>query len=124
MDSLGLLLSCRVEAADIQDKPAAYALLLGIDWRLPKLKTLWADGGYLSQPLADWLLQTYGWTLQIVKKLQGEFKLLKKRWIVERTFAWLSRNRRMSKDYEWKVQTSETMIELAMIRLMLKRLAL
>ena len=117
------MLSCRVEAADIQDNPAAYALLSGIDWRLPKLKVIWADGGYLSQPLADWLLQRYGWTLQIVKKLQGEFKLLKKRWIVERTFAWLSRNRRMSKDYEWKVQTSETMIELAMIRLMLKRLA-
>ena len=67
------------------------------------------------------LLISNGWQLEIVKRLQGIFKLLRKSWIVERTFAWLNRNRRLSKDYRWKVQTSETWIQIAMICLMMNR---
>jgi len=74
--------------------------------------------------LADWCQAEGGWELEIVERTPGVrgFAVLPKRWIVERTFGWLSRNRRMSKDYERKVQTSETLIEVAMIRLLVARL--
>jgi putative transposase len=68
------------------------------------------------------LFEYAGWSLQIVKRRQRAFRIAELTWIVERTFAWLGRNRRFSKDYEYKVQTSETMIELAATRLMLNRL--
>jgi transposase len=82
-----------------------------------------ADAGHESRKLARQLLRQDGWKLVIVKRGQRAFKITGLTWIVERSFAWLSRNRRMSKDYEYKVQTSETMINLAMVRLMLNRLA-
>jgi putative transposase len=77
------------------------------------------------QNLARWCEEQGGWQLEVVKrdrKVRG-FEVLPKRWIVERTFGWLRRDRRLGKDYERKVQTSETLIEVAMIRLMLRRLA-
>jgi putative transposase len=75
--------------------------------------------------LADWCQVQGDWDLEVVERTSGvsDFSVLPKRWIVERTFGWLSRNRRMSKDYERKVQTSETLIELAASRLVLRRLA-
>ena len=81
-----------------------------------------ADAGHQSRKLAQQLLQRDGWKLVIVKRDQRAFKITGLTWIVERSFAWLGRNRRMSKDYEYKVQTSETMIDLATIRLMLNRI--
>ena len=92
--------------------------------RFHRLQLIWADGGYGGR-LIDWTLQFGDWVLEIVKRdddVQG-FKVLPHRWVVERTFAWLGRYRRLSKDYEERTETSESMIYLAMINLMTKRLS-
>ena len=81
-----------------------------------------AAAGHESKKLARELFRDNGWKLQIVKRREKAFRITGLTWIVERTFAWLGRNRRLSKDYEYAVQTSETMIVVAAIRLMLNRL--
>lgn len=86
------------------------------------MQLIWADGGY-SGKLIEWVRQSCGWILEIVKRnddMQG-FVILPKRWIVERTFGWLNKHRRLSKDYEVRIEASESMIYLSMIRLMLGR---
>lgn len=92
--------------------------------KFPRLQLIFADGAYAGQ-LIEWVLQLGGWLLDIVKQPadQKGFVVLPRRWVVERTFAWLSRYRRLSKDYERLPETGETFIEIAMIHLMLKRLA-
>jgi putative transposase len=100
-------------------------LLAGLKPLVPRSKKIWADGAYSGEELARWCEEEGGWELEVVERnreAQG-FKVLPKRWIVERTFSWLIRNRRLSKDYERMVQSSETFIEVAMIRLILRRLA-
>src|SRR5215217_6891100 len=124
VDTLGFPLSVCVTPADVQDRVGTRLLLAGLKPSVPRLKKIWADGAYSGEQLAKWCEKQGGWELEIVekdRKAKG-FEVLPKRWIVERTFAWLSRHRRLSKDYERKVQTSETLIEVAMIRLMLRRL--
>src|SRR5260370_28753419 len=98
-------------------------LLAGLQSGFPWIRTVMADAGYESRKLARGLKRRHGWRLHIPKRRQRAFKVVGLTWIVERTFAWLARNRRLSKDYELKVQTSEAFIDLAAIRLMLKRLA-
>ena len=88
----------------------------------PRVQTVIADAGHESRKLARELLRDEGWKLQIVKRRERAFKITGLTWIVERTFAWLGRNRRLSKDYEYAIQTSETMIDIGAIRLMLNRL--
>jgi transposase len=88
----------------------------------PSIQVIMADAGHQSRKLARQLLQQDGWKLVIVKRGQRAFKITGLTWIAERSFAWLGRNRRMSKDYEYMVQSSETMIDPATIRLMLNRL--
>ncbi len=93
---------------------------------LPRLKKIWADGAYTGDKLADWCKEQGGWELEIVERSSADtegFAVLPHRWIVERTLGWLMRNRRLSKDYERMVQSSESFMEVAMIRLILKRLA-
>jgi len=92
--------------------------------RVPRLKKIWADAAYRGQDLAEWCHATGEWELEVVERAPGTrgFSIVLRRWVVERTFSWISRNRRMSKDYERKVQTSETLIQVAMIRLLLARL--
>jgi putative transposase len=92
---------------------------------IPSRSFIWADGAYTGEKLASWLEEQGGWELEIVERDREArgFEVLSKRWIVERTFSWLIRNRRLSKDYERMVQSSETFIKVAMIRLMLRRLA-
>ena len=99
--------------------------MAGLKPLLPHLKKIWADGAYTGEKLAGWLEERGGWKLEIVERDREArgFEVLPKRWIVERTFSWLIRNRRLSKDYERRVQTSETLIEVAMIRFLLRRLA-
>jgi putative transposase len=124
VDTLGLPLSVYVTPADIQDRAGARCLLAGLVPLVPCLKKIWADGAYSGKEFARWCEQEGGWELEVVERAreaQG-FEVLPKRWIVERTFSWLIRNRRLSKDYERKVQTSETFIKVAMIRLLLRRL--
>ncbi|HNC47068.1 MAG TPA: IS5 family transposase [Acidobacteriota bacterium] len=124
VDTLGLLLVVKVHAANIQDRDGAKLLLEEISDQFPRLELIWADGGYAGK-LIDWVAVTCLWLLVIVKRnaeAKG-FYVLPKRWIVERTLAWLSNCRRLSKDYERLPETSEAFCYLAMIRLMLKRLA-
>jgi putative transposase len=123
VDTFGLLIACRVEPADISDRKAAARLLGGLRPLFPNIRTVIADAGHQSAELARQLLRQDGWALQIVKRRQRAFKITGLTWIVERSFAWLGRNRRLSKDYEYSVQSSETLIEIAATRLMLNRLA-
>jgi len=125
VDTLGLPLSVYVTPADVQDRVGAWCLLAGLKPFVPCLKKIWADGAYTGAKLTGWCKEQGGWELEIVERnadTEG-FISLPHRWIVERTLGWLMRNRRLSKDYERMVQTSETFIEVAMIRLILKRLA-
>jgi putative transposase len=124
VDTLGLLLAVVVHAANIQDRDGAKLVLAKLIGRFPRLAVIWADGGYAGT-LLIWALATAGLVIEIVAKPAGmtAFAVLPKRWIVERTFAWLGRCRRLSKDYEALPATSEAWIHLAMIHLMLKRLA-
>ncbi|AIK96262.1 hypothetical protein ID47_05175 [Candidatus Paracaedibacter acanthamoebae] len=111
--------------ADISDRKGAFYLLEGKRSFLPCLSHMYGDGGYEGHNFIETLKQRTGWTLTIVKRSNKHgFNLLPKRWIVERTFAWLNKNRRLSKDYELHTQTAEGFIYLAMIRLMLRRKSL
>jgi putative transposase len=137
VDTQGLLLKAKVLPADRHDRPAAELVLAGLHRPYPGIRLLWADTAYRG--LAGWLGEQLGWSLEITRhwwtgarvwvaagQLPPErpagFQVLKRRWIVERTFAWLGRNRRLSKDYERLCETTETWIYLAMTRLMLRRL--
>ena len=122
VDTLGLPIASRVEPAGMSDRRAGARLLAGLSPLFPRIHTVIADAGHESRKLARELLRHEGWKLQIVKRRERAFKITGLTWIVERTFAWLWRNRRLSKDYEYAVQTSETMIDIAAIRLMLNRL--
>lgn len=123
VDCLGLILAVHVHPANIQDRDGAKETLLKIKNLYPLLTLMWADGGYRGE-LLEWVGSHFDFKLEIVKRnddVRG-FEILPWRWIVERTLAWISRNRRMSKDYERLPKTTESMIHLAMISLMLKRL--
>ena len=117
-------MECVVHPADVQDRDGAKLVLEKLVGRFRRLRKIWADGGYAGK-LVEWAENTGEWVLEIVKRTEkaSGFELLPRRWVVERTFAWLGRYRRLSKDYEASARTSETMIRLAMIRLMLGRLA-
>ena len=123
VDTLGLPIACRVEPANISDRRAADLLLGGLSPLFPDIRTVIADAGHESRKLARQLLRDNGWNLQIVKRKQLAFQITGLTWTVECSFAWLGRNRRFRKDYEYMVQTSETLIDIAAIRIMLNRLA-
>ena len=123
VDILGLPIASRVEPASISDRRAGARLLGGLRAFFPAIRTVIADAGHESRELARTLKRHEGWELRIVKRRQRAFKITGLTWIVERSFAWLGRNRRLSKDYEYRVQTSELMIDIAATRLMLNRLA-
>jgi len=120
---LGLLLVVVVHSAAIQDRDGAKLLFFKGATLFPTVSLVWADGGYAGK-LIEWLQRWCGWVLEIVRRLEQQvgFQVLRKRWIVERTFAWLAHSRRLSKDYEELTENSEAMIQIAMIRLMLQRL--
>jgi putative transposase len=118
-----MILAVVVHAGNVQDRDGAKRVLRKLMGRFPRLTLIWADGGYAGQLLA-WAAWIAHWTLEIVKRsddLTG-FHVLPKRWIVERTFGWLGRYRRLSKDYEMQTASSENRIYLAMINLMIHRL--
>jgi putative transposase len=127
VDVLGLLLVVVVHAASVQDREGAQAVLAQLTHRFLRLRVIWADGGYAGA-LLTWVARfrpRNPLRLEIGKRADtdGGFVVQPKRWIVERTLGWLNRYRRLSKDYETLPATSEAMIYVAMIRLMLARLA-
>ena len=98
-------------------------MLYGKQYFLPCLQQIYADGAYSGKAFNHKIFQNTSWQITIIKrKGQKTFAPLPQRWIVERTFAWINKNRRMSKDYELKLQSSEALIYLSMIRLMIKRI--
>jgi putative transposase len=104
----------------MQDRDGARLVLSKLWGRYPRLKLIWADGGYAGE-LVYWAAHFGEWLLSIIKRTDNGFKVLPRRWVVERTFAWLGQYRRLSKDYEQLTTSSEAMIYLAMIQLMLRR---
>jgi len=124
VDTLGLLLVLIVHSAHLQDYEAAKMVLQKAQGKLTRLQKVVADGIYRNNGLVDWVKGQFNFVLEIVTrdKSQKGFVLLPKRWIVERSFAWLGRNRILSKEYEHLTQTSETDVYVASIRLMLQRL--
>jgi putative transposase len=125
-----------VHAADITDRNAVHLLLAGLNRVFPRLRHLWVDAGYSGKGAA-WIRETFGWTVEVVKRPQRwiwlpegadpppmptGFQVLPRRWVVERTFAWLGRYRRLSKDYEGLPATEEAWIYLATTNLLVRRL--
>jgi len=127
VDTLGLLLVVAVTAADVDDAAAAPRVLGQLDrTNYPRLLRVWADSKYHNYELYAWI-KTHSdgtWELEIKSKPEGKkgFVLIPKRWVVERTFAWMGRYRRLSKDYERDTASSEAMIEIAMIHIMVRHL--
>ena len=125
VDTLGLVLGVLVLPANIQDRDAARQLLTIFYGQKSRrsLKHIWADGGYAGV-LVDWARKLWRCTVEIVKRTDKHtFRVLPRRWVVERTFGWLGRCRRLNRDYERHARTGECMVYIAMIRLMLVRLA-
>lgn len=137
VDTQGLLLEVVVHSAKIQDQDGAKLVLAQGKHRLDsqdqqgergqhlrRLKLIWVDGKYGGQ-LVEWVHQAYGWTLEVVKRPKDAkgWVVLPRRWVIERTFGWLGRYRRLSRDYEGLLLTSEVLIYAAMVHLMLRRLA-
>ena len=124
VDTIGLLLMVMVLPANLQDRDGARQLLAAFFARAPRrrVKHIWADGGDAGT-LLEWSRKLWRCTIEIVKRTERHtFKVLPRRWVVERTFGWLGRYRRLSRDYERQAKTGETIVYLAMIRLMLARL--
>lgn len=124
MDTLGLILLVIVHSADIQDRDGAKLVFKRLKKYFLKLKIIWADGGYAGK-LVAWVNRYCGWKLEIVKRTDDlkDFKVVPKRWIVERTFGWLNHYRIFAKDYQLDTKTSETMIYIAMTHIMVRRLS-
>jgi putative transposase len=122
VDILGLLIANCVEPANMSDRRAGGRLLAGLAPLWPTIRTVIADAGHESRKLAL-QLRGDGWTLKIVQRKQRAFKVVGLTWIVERSLAWPGFNRRLSNDYERYVLTSETLLDIAAIRLMLNRVA-
>src|SRR6266705_3080613 len=146
VDTTGLLLKVVVHVANLQDRESVPLLLEPIKGVFARMKKVWVDQGYTGKG-REWIEQEMGWEVEVVRhaprprgmwvwpgmeitqemlevfKRPKGFRHLPRRWVVERTFAWIGRYRRMSKDYEYLPSSSESMVQLTMIRLMVRRLA-
>jgi putative transposase len=140
VDTMGLLLKVVVHAANLQDRESVNLLLEPVKGQFPRMEKVWVDQGYSGKG-KTWIETQMAWTVEVVERsprrgwimtqdqglvrvsLPKTFEHLPRRWVVERTFAWIGRYRRMSKDYEYLTSSSEAMVYLSMLRLMLTRLA-
>ena len=143
VDTQGLVMEALVSPANVHDKEGALSLLdpFALAKRFPRMAKVWVDKAYAG--LVDWARESLGWDMEVVKggwtdidlkrvflppgmklpQIPKGFQVLPRRWVVERTFAWLGRNRRLAKDYEYLTTTGEALIYASMVRLMLRRLA-
>ncbi len=124
-DTTGLMVGLVVHAADIQDRDGAPAVLDAIRRSCPWLRHVFADGGYAGPKLRAALARIGAWTIEIVKRSDTAkgFEVIPRRWVVERTFAWLGRCRRLGKDWEKSIASAEAWVNIAHIRLTTRRLA-
>ena len=124
-DTLGLLVGFVIHGAGIQDRDGAPEVLKSIAGRYPLLRHIFADGGYAGPKLREALAGTGSWTVQIVKRSDTAigFEVIPRRWVVERTFAWLGRCRRLAKDWEKSIANAEAWLLIAHIRRMTRLLA-
>ena len=124
-DTEGNLVHALIHTADIQDRDGAPLLLAEIVTRFPWLRHLFADGGYAGGKLKDALTRIGRWTLDIIKRSDAAkgFEVLPRRWVVERTLAWLNRNRRLAKDFEQSIASATAWIFIASVQLFTRRIA-
>lgn len=124
-DTCGYLVHAVVHGADIQDRDGAPLVMAGIVGRFPWLRHVFADGGYAGEKLRAALDKIGKWTLEIIKRSDAAkgFKLLPRRWVVERTFAWLGRNRRLAKDFENSIESATAWLFMASVQLITRKLA-
>ena len=123
VDTQGNLMAIAVHEANVHDSKGAPKVIENLSFKFPRLAKILADGGYRGN-LADWLLDKFGWELEVVLRpdeCPSKFKVLPKRWIVERSFAWLENFRRLTIDYEYHADTAETMVQLAFCKIMLNK---
>ena len=122
VDTLGLVWALVITPASVQDADGAKQALTAFRRQVKFPKILWVDAAYRA--VVSWAWVCWAWTLEVVSAPKGQkgFAVQPKRWIVERTFGWLNRSRRLSKDYERTVDSSQAFVEVAMIHLMLRRL--
>ena len=122
VDTIGCVLAVGVHAANIHDSQGAYPLLKRLFETLPTVRRIWADQAYQGD-LVSWVQETFSCELAIVKKTTKAFEVLPRRWVVERTLAWLSRYRRLVRVYEKRVASSVAMIWVSSIHILLKKLS-
>src|SRR5260370_2040485 len=123
VDTLGLLLNVVVHRGDVQDRDGIRRLVRDAGRRFPSIATLFADAAYQGPRVAKVVADTAAWELEIVKRAEAhKFIVLPKRWIVERTFAWIARNRSLARDFERYASTVVALLRLVMIRIMLRHL--
>ncbi len=124
-DTIGLPVGMIVHPADVQDRDGAPDLLASVRGAFPWLRHVFADAGYAGDKLKGALENLGDWTIEIVKRSDAAkgFVLLPRRWVVERTFAWLNRNRRLAKDFEATTQSAVTWLYITSVKLMMRRLA-
>lgn len=118
------MLNTFISSAGLSDQQGLFGILDSSIERFPRLSKIWADSGYQGEYAKNYC-DDFKIDLEIVKRSDQEsgFKVVPRRWVVERTFGWLGRQRRLSKDYEYRTNTSETMVYLSMTRIMLRRAA-
>ena len=124
-DTTGLLVAAIVHEASVQDRDGAPLLLATVRHAFPWLRHVFADGGYAGDKLEAALAKLGSWTIEIVKRLQATpgFHLLKRRWLVGRSLAWLNRNRRLAKDFEASIESALAWLMIASVKLLTRRLA-
>ncbi|MDO8423052.1 MAG: IS5 family transposase [Parvibaculum sp.] len=124
-DTQGFLLAALVHAGDIQDRDGAPAVLAEARFRFPWMRHVFADGGYAGDKLRQGLTNIGDWTIEIIKRSDAAkgFHVLPRRWVVERTFAWLGRSRRLAKDWERTIESALAWLFIAHIRILTRRLA-
>ena len=124
-DTTGLLVGAIVHEASVQDRDGAPLLLAAVRYAFPWLRHVFADAGYAGDKLQAALKRLGKWTIEIVKRVQATpgFHLIKRRWVVERTIAWLNRNRRLAKDFEASIESALAWLMIASVKLVTRRLA-